>query len=158
MGRDKTVVGVTSAVEGSITVDPADPSSATISPIRIDASTLATDSGQRNGAIRRWILQSNQAAYQYIVFTPTAIEGLPTTITIGEPFEFTVVGDLTIRDITKEETFKLTVTATSEAELVGLGQTTVMRSDYNLTIPNVPSVANVGEEVPLEIEFTAVTG
>ncbi|MCB0184567.1 MAG: YceI family protein, partial [Caldilineaceae bacterium] len=79
-------------------------------------------------------------------------------VNIGEPFTFTIIGDLTIRDVTKQETFTLTVTANSETELVGLGQTKVMRGDYNLTIPSVPSVANVGEEVPLEIAFTAVAG
>jgi hypothetical protein len=52
----------------------------------------------------------------------------------------------------------LSVTANSERELVGLGQTTILRSDYNLSIPSVPSVANVAEEVPLEIEFMAVAG
>lgn len=155
MGQDKTVIGATSAVEGSISVDRANPGTATMSPIRIDASTLATDSGRRDGAIQRWILESNKEQYKYIVFTPTQLDGLPATVAIGEPFTFAVIGDLTIRDVTKQETFTVTVTATSETELVGLGQTTVMRGDYNLTIPSVPSVANVAEEVPLEIEFRA---
>jgi len=155
MGQDKTVVGVTSLVEGSITVDPANPSSATISPIRIDASDLTTDSDRRNGAIQRFILQSNQEAYKYITFTPTALEGLPATVNVGDTFSFTVQGDLTIRDVTYPETFDLTVTVNSENELTGLGKTTVLRSNYGLTIPSVPSVANVGEEVQLEIQFTA---
>ena len=30
-----------------------------------------------------------------------------------------------------------------------------MRADFNLVIPSVPSVADVSEEVDLEIEFTA---
>lgn len=156
MGQDKTVIGTTNAVEGTITVDPANPANSTMSPIRIDASTFATDSSRRDGAVRRWVLESNLAAYQYITFTPTALEGLPATVTIGEPFSFTVIGDLTIRDITNQERFVVTVTANSESELVGIGQTTIMRGPYNLTIPSVPSVANVAEEVPLEIEFTAV--
>lgn len=156
MGQDKTVIGTTSAVEGSITVDPANLSTVSISPIRIDAGTLATDSSRRDGAIRRWVLESNQAEYQYILFTPTAINGLPESVAVGDTFEFMVTGELTIRDITNEETFSLSVTANSETELIGLGETTVMRGDYNLTIPSVPSVANVAEEVPLEIEFRAV--
>lgn len=155
MGQDKTVVGVTSLVEGSITVDPANPSSTAISSIRIDASDFKTDSERRNGAIQRFILQSNQAAYQYITFTPTAITGLPAAVNVGDTFDFTVQGDLTIRDVTYPETFELTITVNSENELVGLGKTTIMRSNYGISIPSVPSVANVGEEVQLEIEFTA---
>lgn len=155
MGQDKTVVGVTSLVEGAITVDPANPSSVTISPIRIDASDLTTDSDRRNGAIRRFILESNQEAYKYITFTPTAVEGLPATVNVGDTFSFTVQGDLTIRDVTYPETFELTVTVNADNELTGLGKATVLRSNYNLSIPSVPSVANVGEEVQLEIQFTA---
>lgn len=155
MGQDKHVVGVTSLVEGQISVDPANPSSVQVSPIRIDARDLATDSSRRNGAIQRFILQSNQDAYRYITFTPTAIAGLPATITIGEPFQFTVTGDLTIRDVTLAQTFPLTVTAHSENELVGAGAATIMLADYQLSIPSVPSVAWVDDKVTLAIDFTA---
>ncbi len=155
MGQDKRVVGVTSLVEGQITVDPANPSSAQIGPIRIDARDLTTDSDRRNSAIQRFVLQSNQDAYRYITFTPTAVEGLPATIAIGEPFQFTVTGDLTIRDVTLAQTFPMTVTANTEDELVGSGATTIMLADYQLSIPSVPSVAWVDDKVTLEIAFTA---
>ncbi|MEZ4737200.1 MAG: YceI family protein [Caldilineaceae bacterium] len=155
MGQDKTVVGVTSLVEGQITVDPANPTSAQVSPIRIDARDLTTDSDRRNGAIQRFVLQSNQEAYRYITFTPTAVEGMPATVTVGQPFAFTVTGDLTIRDVTRSESFPVTVTANSENELVGSGAITILREDYQLSIPSVPSVAWVADEVKLEIDFTA---
>ena len=153
MGQDKNVVGTTSAVAGEITLDPSNPTSAQLSPIRIDATGFSTDSNNRNGAIRRFILQSDQ--YQEITFEPTAITGLPETVTIGAPFEFTVTGNLTIREITNEETFQVTVTPVSETEISGLGTTTVQRGDYELTIPSVPSVTHVSEDVVLEIEFVA---
>lgn len=155
MGQDKRVVGATSLVEGEITVDPTNPSSAQISPIRIDASDLTTDSDRRNGAIQRFILQSNQEAYRYITFTPTAIEGLPATVTIGEPFQFSVTGDLTIRDVTLAQTFPMTVTANTETELVGSGAATIILADYQLSIPSVPSVAWVDDKVTLELAFVA---
>jgi polyisoprenoid-binding protein YceI len=155
MGQPKTVIGVTSLVQGEISVDPTDPASAQIGVLQIDARDLTTDSDRRNGAIRRWILQSDQDQYRYITFEPTSIEGLPETVTIGEPFTFSVAGNLKIRDLVHPETFQMTVTANSEDELVGLGSTTVLRENYQLTIPSVPSVANVSEEVKLEIEFTA---
>lgn len=155
MGQDKRVAGVTSLVEGQITVDPANPGSAQISPIRIDASALTTDSDRRNGAIQRFVLQSNQDAYRYITFAPTAIEGLPTSVTIGEPFQFSVTGDLTIRDMTLAQTFSMTVTANSENELVGSGAAVILLADYQLSIPSVPSVAWVDEKVTLELAFIA---
>lgn len=155
MGQDKRVVGVTPLVEGQITVDPANPAGAQISPIRIDARGLTTDSDRRNGAIQRFILQSNQDAYRYITFTPTAIEGLPASVAIGEPFQFSVTGDLTIRDLTLAQTFPMTVTANSENELVGSGAATILLADYQLSIPSVPSVAWVDEKVIVELAFVA---
>lgn len=157
MGQDKRVLGVTSQVEGQITLDPANPSSAQIGAIRINARDFTTDSERRNGAIQRFVLESNQDQYQYITFEPTAIAGLPASVTIGQPFSFTVTGNLTIRDITREETFQISVTANSETEVVGLGSTTIARANYELSIPSVPSVANVSEEVLLEIQFRATS-
>jgi hypothetical protein len=52
--------------------------------------------------------------------------------------------------------FALTVTPLSETELVGSATTTVLRRDFNLQIPDVPSVANVSDEVILQINFVAV--
>lgn len=153
MGQDKNVVGVTAQVQGEITLDPTAPASAQISPITIAAGDFTTDSDRRNGAIQRFILQTDQ--YQTITFEPTAITGLPETVTVGQPVEFTVTGNLTIREITREETFQVTVTPVSETEISGLGTATIQRANYELTIPSVPSVANVSEDIVLEIAFVA---
>jgi hypothetical protein len=52
-------------------------------------------------------------------------------------------------------TFDVTVTPVSETRLEGNAVTTVKRSDYNLVIPSVPGVADVSEDVRLEIDFVA---
>jgi polyisoprenoid-binding protein YceI len=155
MGQPKTVVGVTKLVQGELQLDPANPAATQIGPIQIDARDFKTDNDRRNGAIQRFILQSADDKNRYITFTPTAIAGLPETVTIGTPFEFTVTGDLQIRDVVRSETFQVAVTANSENELVGTASTVVMRGNYGLNIPSVPSVANVTEEVKLEFDFTA---
>jgi polyisoprenoid-binding protein YceI len=73
----------------------------------------------------------------------------------GEPFSFQISGDLTIRDITNEVTFEATVIPVSEARLEGAATATIQRGDYNLVIPNVPNVADVSEDVRLEVDFVA---
>jgi polyisoprenoid-binding protein YceI len=109
----------------------------------------------RNRTIRGQILQSAQDQYEFINFQPTALSGLPASVTMGEPFSFQITGDLTIRDITKPVTFDVTVTPKSETEISGTAKTTVQRGDFNLIIPNVPMVANVSEAVQLQIDFVA---
>ena len=155
MGSPKTVVGVTPLVDGKIQIDLAAPTKATISPIQIDARDFKTDSNMRNGAIRRFILQTNNDANRYIVFTPKAIEGWPQSAKAGDTLALKISGDLTISGVTKPVTFDATVKAVSDQELEGLAKTQVLRSDFNLQIPSVPSVADVTDEVQLELQFAA---
>lgn len=153
LGSDKTVVGTTSDVTGAITVDPADPASASVGVIEIDPSTLVTDDDRRTRTLGERILQV--ASYPTITFEPTAVTGLPETVTVGETFDFQVTGNLTILDTTQEETFDMTVTPVSQTEVQGTGTTTILYADYGINIPSVPMVASVEDEVILEIEFVA---
>lgn len=50
----------------------------------------------------------------------------------------------------------MTVTPVSETRIEGSAVATVLRESWNLTIPSVPNVANVSEEVELTIDFVAV--
>ncbi len=156
MGNPTTVVGRGNGIEGNVTINFDDYSQTVISPIVIDSSALSTDNNMRNGQIRRAILQTNNADFQFITFTPTTLNGLPASATVGEPFSFAVTGDLTIRAITQPMTFEVTVTPVSETELRGNATTTLLRSDFDLQIPSVPSVADVSEEVVLEFDFVAL--
>ena len=156
MGEPKTVVGESRAVAGGVTVDLADYANTTLDPIQIDADSFATDNNFRDRAIRRYILQTGNPESRYITFTPTAVTGLPETAAMGSAFDFTVTGDLTIRGTTQPVTFAVSVTPTSETELRGTADTTVPRGDFDLQIPDVPSVANVSDEVQLAIDFVAV--
>lgn len=157
-GAPNTVTGRTDQIAGQIAVDFANPTNSQVGEILINARTLATDNELRNRAIRGQILQSAQDEFEFISFQPSTLEGLPASVTIGEPFEFQVTGDLTIRDVTNPVTFDVTVTPVSETRLEGTATATVQREDYGLTIPNVPGVADVDEAVVLEVDFVAAAG
>lgn len=154
-GVRTTVVGTTNQVAGTISVDFANPQNSTVGPIEINLRTLATDNEFRNRAIRAEILESARDEYEFTTFTPTAINGLPERVSVGDTFTFTVTGDLPIRQITNSVTFDVTVTLVSETELTGSAEATVLRSAYDLQIPSVPGVANVTDDVLLQIRFAA---
>ncbi len=152
-GVRTTVVGTTDQVAGQLAVNLADLSQTQVGTIQINARTLATDNNFRNRAIQNEILDTGD--YEFITFTPTAVEGLPATAAIGETITFTLVGDLTIRDVTLPATFTVEATAVSDTQITGTATAVVNRADFGLQIPSVPSVANVEEEVELYIDFTA---
>ena len=154
-GSSNTVVGTTNQVAGQIGVDFAHPQDSQLGEIIINARTLRTDSDLRDRMIRGTILQSSQDQYELVHFKPTALTGLPVSVTFGQPFTFQIVGNLTIRDITKPVTFDATVTPDSQTKLEGLAAATIQRDDFGLTIPNVPEVASADQAVKLEIDFVA---
>jgi polyisoprenoid-binding protein YceI len=152
-GSPKTVVGITDQVSGEIAADLNDLSSVQVGEIRINARTLATDNDFRNRALNNKIL--NTGDYEFITFVPSAVNGLPENAALGSTIEFTIDGDLTIRDSSMPVTFNVTASPVSDTQLVGSAAATVTRADFNLVIPTVPDVADVEEEVELYIDFVA---
>jgi len=152
-GSPKTVVGATDQVAGEIAVDLNDLASAQVGEIRINARTLTTDNNFRNRALNNRIL--NTGDYEFITFVPTAVNGLSDSAAVGDTIEFSIDGDLMIRDSTMPVTFAVTATPVSATQLAGSAAATIAREDFNLVIPSVPDVADVEEEVELYIDFVA---
>jgi polyisoprenoid-binding protein YceI len=152
-GEPTTVVGATDQVAGEIAVDLGDLSNAQLGTIQVNARGLTTDNNFRNRAINNEIL--NTGDFEFITFEPTVVNGLSGGAAVGDTLEFTLSGDLTIRDITQPVTFNVTATPVSDSQLQGTASAVVQRADYNLQIPSVPSVADVEEEVELYIDFVA---
>lgn len=157
-GKPKRVVGWTSKVEGAVGIDMSGGAAPKWIPIRVDASSLSTDNGFRNKIMRNQILSANEKEFRYIVFKPTTVEDLPDpqAVTVDDPFHFRITGDLTIRGLTRSVTFEVKVVAKSERELVGVATAVISRASFNLQIPKLRNVADVSDDVALEIDFVMV--
>ena len=154
-GEPFRVIGITDQVAGDLIIDFASPQDSQLGTLRINARTLQTDDGRRDRAIRSRILQSAEDAYEFVEFVPTSFVGLPSEVAIGDEIQFTIVGNLTIREISAEITFDAVVSIESDSRVSGSAVTTIQRATYDLTIPSVPFVASVGEDVLLAIDFAA---
>ncbi len=155
-GAPTLVVGTTNQVAGDFIIDFADLGASQLGAIRINVRTLRTDDERRDRAIRSRILESASDQYEFTTIEPVRLEGLPETLEIGQPATFQIVTNLTIRDITREVIFEAELTVVDPDRVEGTAVTTILRGDYNLTIPNVPFVASVDEDVLLGITFVAV--
>lgn len=156
LGNPKTVVGSTDEVAGDLLVDFENPTNSQLGTIRINVRTLETDNEFRTRALRGQILQAERAEFEFAEFAPTALTGLPNAVTSGKPFDFQISGNLTVHGITREVIFDATITPISEIRLEGSAQTLVTYQDFGMTIPEAPGVANVSDEVQLEIDFVAL--
>jgi len=153
-GAPKDVIGASNQVAGEIAVDLNDLSTAKAGVFQINARTLVTDDDRRNQAIRNRILNTDQ--YEFVTFTPTQITGLSGSAAPGQTLTFQIAGDLTIRDITKPVVFEVTGQVESPERLTATAKTVIQRGDFALVVPNVPFVANVGEQVALQIDMVLV--
>jgi polyisoprenoid-binding protein YceI len=155
LGRPQTVVGTTHSVAGQILIDLTDPQKSQVGQIKVDVSTLATDNDMRNNTLQGRILETGDSANQYASFSATNYIGLPTNVTIGQTVTFKVTGNLTIHSVTKQETFDVTLTVKSASQVTGTATTVVRYADFGMSIPNVPQVSDVSDNVTLSLAFTA---
>lgn len=153
-GEDFLVVGTTNNVQGEMVLNTKNSSESKVSLIKINARTLKTDSASRNAAIGRHILKSEIAEYEFIEFAPTSIVGMPENITPGVSFPIKVTGGLRIAGVTKPVTFDVNMKV-EENQISGKGETTILYKDFGISIPSVPFVASVEDEVKLIINFVA---
>jgi polyisoprenoid-binding protein YceI len=157
-GQPNTVVGKTNKVAGQIQLNTADASQSQVGQIKVDLSALVTDNNLRNQTLQSRILETDQPANQYATFTPKSVTGIPSSVAIGQQVSFQITGDLTIHQVTRSSvTFDAQVTEATATQLKGQAQATIKYSDYNLAIPNVPSVTSVSDTVVLKLTFTANT-
>jgi polyisoprenoid-binding protein YceI len=153
-GQPTDVVGITDQVAGEAIINLDDLSQTRLGVISVNARTLVTDQDRRNQAIRNRILQTD--TFEYITFSPNELTGLDGRAVTGQEYAFQISGDLTIRDSTQPVVFDTMVTVEADDSLRGIASTVISREAFNLIIPSVPFVANVGENVNLEIEFLLI--
>ncbi len=150
-GVPTDVVGVSDQIAAQISLDRSELSKTQVGEILVNARALTTDDDRRNQAIRNRILNTDQ--YEFIRFQPTEIIGLQGEAIPGQSYHFQVLGNLTIREITKPVIFEVTMTAKSVERMTGFATTTIQRSDFNLIVPDIPFVADVGTDIHIEIDL-----
>jgi polyisoprenoid-binding protein YceI len=154
-GQAKFVVGTsTGYVSGEIGFDAKHVASSTIGLVRVNARTFVTDDNSRNNAIRRLILKTEDDANEYITFKPTAMTGLPKGAATSS-FAFSITGDLTVSGVTKPTMFTATGSLDKDGNLAIHATTVVKRDDFNIVIPNFPFLADVQNEVTLDLDVVA---
>lgn len=144
-------VGRTKNVSGAIAIDPAtgkvDPSQ---SKFTVNIASLATDVSLRDGFIKRSVLTTDQ--FPDATFAVKEVKGLATPLPTSGDVQFQVVGDLTVRDVTKPITWDVTGKVDGNT-VTGQATTAFKFGDFNLTQPRVPTVLSIEDNIRLEIDF-----
>jgi len=146
-------IGETADVTGGIAVT----SDGTIIPgeskFVVGIGSLKSDRDRRDGFVRRNVLQADQ--YPTVEFTPTAFRGLPKSLATSGSHTFDIIGNLTVRGVTRPTTWHVTAEAKG-AQVMGAASTVFTFKDFNIDQPRVPIVLSVADTIKLEYDFTLV--
>lgn len=156
MGRDldNDAVGVTGEVSGGIALDSAGRVIPSLSRFVVKTAGLTTDNARRDGYVSRRLLEAAQ--HPEVVFAATAVRGLPANVATANdatPRTFEVVGDLTVKGVTRPATWQVTARRDGTG-VVGTAQTAFTFAAFGLTQPRVPVVLSVADTIRLEYAFT----
>ena len=142
--------GETTDVDGRIMFDEDGGIVADESGIVIQAGTLKTDSDRRDRYVRERTLLTAQ--YPEVVFKPTSVEGLPSPIgDVSGTVEFTISGDLTVRDQARPVTWD--VTAEFGDIITGIAAIDITFEQFGMDKPSVAVVLSVEDTIRLELAF-----
>jgi polyisoprenoid-binding protein YceI len=148
------VRGAFNEFDGGATLDFADPTNSS-AHLTIQTASVDTRNAQRDAHLRTNDF-FDAPTYPTITFTSTSVRAIG-----DETFE--LVGDLTIKDVTKSVTLTLEFTGAAKDPFgntrVGFeGGTTIERSDYGVTFNAALETGGllVSEKVAIELEIAAI--
>jgi polyisoprenoid-binding protein YceI len=150
---DNDAVGTTHDVAGRLVVDAQGHVVRDSSRIVVTLTNLTSDQARRDGFLKRRTLQID--SFPTVTLVPTAIRGgtgaLPTSGTAA----FELLGDLTVRGVTRPTVWKVAARADGGA-VTGTATTTFTFKDFALDQPRVPVLLSVADTITLEYDFRFV--
>jgi len=144
-------VGRTNAFIGSILFDEAGLPLA-CSGFAVDMRTLVSDNARRDNYLYTNTLETG--TFPLATFILTEVEGLDGPLPDGEETNFTLVGNLTIKDVTRLVAWEATVIRDGD-RLTGSATTEFDMPEYEIEPPVVGPVVAIDETVVLEVDITA---
>lgn len=146
-------VGTTSAIEGQFELNWADLNAPLgENTFTVDLSTLKSNQGLRDN----WIRENGPkfGTYPTATFVAESLEGAPTSYTQGQEVNFKMVGQLTIREITKPATFDITAKL-ENGTVTGTALAALKMTDFDITPPDFANTLTVSDDFQVKVDFTA---
>ena len=146
-------IGRTSALTGMVTLDKAGKIIPDQSTFTVDLTTLKSDADMRDRYIGRSTLDT--AKFPKVELVVKEVRGLTFPLPSSGTATFELLGDLTVRDVTKPTTWQVKATM-KDGGLAGTASTRFTFADFNMTKPRVARVLSVEDDIRLEYDFALV--
>jgi polyisoprenoid-binding protein YceI len=143
-------VGTTGAVEGAISLDGQGQVVPGESRITVDLRTLRSDEARRDNYLRRNTLDTER--HPAAIFVPAELRGLPVPLPAAGTHPVELVGDFTVREVTRRITWQATAAFTGPSLSVR-ARTAFRFADFNLPIPRLARLLSVDDNIRLEADL-----
>jgi polyisoprenoid-binding protein YceI len=147
---DNDAVGETTALTGVIVVDARGQVLADSSRFVATVSGLVSDEKRRDRYVRNRILVTD--SFPTTTFQATAVRGLSVPLPTSGPTAFDLVGNLTVKGVTRPATWRVTATVEGD-QLSGRAVTRFTFADFRLLQPKVSILLGVADTIALEYDF-----
>ena len=153
LGRelDNDAVGETSAITGSIALDKSGAVVRGVSGFDVNMPALTSDETRRNSYVRTRLLVTD--SFPTTKLAVTGVRGLPSPLPVNGRVQFQLLGDLTVKGVTRPTTWNVTATVAGD-QLTGTAATAFTFEQFQLTQPKVRIVLSVNDTIRLEYDFT----
>ena len=143
-------IGRTNAIAGGISLDESGKVIASESEFVIEVGGLTSDKERRDGFVRRRTLAAD--SNPTVVLRPTALRGITLPLPTAGTRTFELVGDLTIRGVTRPTTWQVNAAFAGDT-VSGTAATAFTFADFQLEQPRVRVVLSVADTIRLEYDF-----
>lgn len=144
-------VGTTPGIRGSIAFDQAGKVVPAESKLIIDATAFKSDKERRDGYVQRRLLETEK--HPTVQFVPTAVRGLPAQLPTSGTRTFDLIGNLTVKGVTRPTTWKATANFQGD-RVTGNAYTNFTFSDFQLEKPTVSVILTLADDIRLEYDFS----
>ena len=147
---DNDAIGETPNVTGTIAVDDKGKVIASESRFTAELAPLTSDNSRRDNYVRRRLLVTD--TFPTTTLNITDVRGLPSPLPEAGEAKFQIIGNLTLRGVTRQTTWS--VTAKLEGDrLSGTAATRFAFADFSIPQPRVAMVLSVSDTIGLEYDF-----
>ena len=145
-------MGETSEVSGAFTFSADGEIVPESSRIVLNAASLRSDEENRDRYISRNAIQT--ATYPEIVFVATSVDGLAWPLPSSGEAEFTIYGDLTVREVTRPVAWQ-TVATFDGTSVTGTARTNFTFGEFEMEVPDLFFIVSLEDNIRLELDFVA---
>ena len=145
-------IGETSQVTGALTFTADGDVVVESSRIVMNAASLRSDEANRDRYLRGNAIET--ATYPEIIFVMTGVSGLEWPLPTSGEIEFTIEGDLTVRDVTRPVEWE-TVATFDGNNVSGTAKTNFTFGEFEMEVPDLWFIVSLEDNIRLELEFVA---